>query len=55
MMKVPNAASNIIGGSGEISVTSASIVYDRDDVDIDRACTTTADDKLPTGKNLYRS
>ena len=52
MMKVPNAASNIIGGSGEISVTSASIVYDRDDVDIDRACTTTADDKLPTGKEF---
>ena len=52
IMKIPNAASNLIGSSGEISVTNASVVYDRDDVDIDRACTTTADDELPTGKEF---
>ena len=38
--------------NGEISVSNTSIVYDRDDVDIDRTCITTIDDELPTGKEF---
>ena len=52
IMKMPSAVSGVIGRNGEISVSNTSIVYDRDDVDIDRTCITTIDDELPTGKEF---
>ena len=52
IMKMPSAVSGVIGQNGEISVSNTSIVYDRDDVDIDRTCIPTIDDELPTGKEF---